>query len=39
MLSLDFGVVAPNAAFLWEGMKTTLWLTLLSIVSAIFSAR
>ncbi|MGY3353595.1 glutamate/aspartate transport system permease protein [Bradyrhizobium sp. GM0.4] len=35
MLSLDFGVVALNAAFLWEGMKTTLWLTLLSIVGAV----
>ncbi|MFK4490017.1 amino acid ABC transporter permease [Bradyrhizobium sp. USDA 336] len=34
MLSLDFGIIGPNAAFLWEGMKITLWLTLLSIIGA-----
>jgi len=34
MLSLDFGIIGPNAAFLWEGMKITLWLTVLSIIGA-----
>jgi len=35
MSSFDFGVISENIPFLWQGLKLSLWLTVLSVIGGI----